>query len=115
MREYEIEINMPELISTIITLKSSEYQNENVLPRLSATSRFNFANSNLENGIMIDRYTPHLNTWEKVEKIDFKINCSSLVYRGAELLVIGGRNAQNQSLSTVNIRRFSFIFGAIKV
>lgn len=62
-----------------------------------------------EMGFNIDRYNSHRNIGKKVKRVDLNVRWFTMVYNNAELILIGGVDAQSQVLNSVNITKYFFL------
>lgn len=81
------------------------------MPRLPTTSSACVAYRDITE-IEIDRFISHRNIWKNVKKVHLKTRWFTMVPRNSELIIIGGKNSQEQALNSVNIEA---IFTILKI
>lgn len=93
-----IEINCPELFSSISMCRSSKHKRE--IPR-PLTLKIHLV-IDRPSAIKVYRYCTRLNVWTDVRTFDLKHKGFTTVHRNRNLIIIGGSVGQNEAIKSVN-------------
>lgn len=104
---------IPAIVQAVRTSEDLDHV-QNARPS-TTTGTFNVAYQHEDFGIEIDQYNSDRNVWRKVKTVDLKTKCSTMVVRGADLIIIGGKNVHGQTLNAVSFMNNVFHFENLKL